>query len=58
MLHKGNLQFTNASQLNDSFDCHPSLIDYSNASNRAAKVWAKKLSGRARMVVRTKAPVQ
>ncbi len=25
-----NLQFTNASQLNDPFDCHPKLIDYSN----------------------------
>lgn len=25
-----NLQFTNASQLNDPFDCHPNLLDYSN----------------------------
>ena len=25
-----NLQLTNASQLNDPFDCHPKLIDYSN----------------------------
>ena len=25
-----NLQFTNATQLNDPFDCHPKLIDYSN----------------------------
>lgn len=24
------LQFTNATQLNDPFDCHPKLIDYSN----------------------------
>lgn len=28
MLHYGNLQFTNATQLNDPFDCHPSLIDF------------------------------
>lgn len=25
-----NLQFTNASQLNDPFDCHPNLLDYSD----------------------------
>ena len=30
MLGNQNLQFTNASQLNDPFDCHPKLIDYSN----------------------------
>ena len=30
MLHYGNLQFTNATRLNDPFDCHPSLIDFSN----------------------------
>ena len=30
MLHYGNLQFTNATQLNDPFDCHPSLIDLKN----------------------------
>ena len=28
MLHYSNLQFTNATQLNDPFDCHPSLIDF------------------------------
>lgn len=43
MLDHHNLQFTHVSQLNDPFDCHPSLIDYSNASNRAAEVWGKKL---------------
>lgn len=43
MLQMGNLQFTNASQLNDPFDCHPSLINYSNVRNRAAEVWGKKL---------------
>ena len=30
-LHYSNLQFTNATRLNDPFDCHPSLFDYSNA---------------------------
>lgn len=30
MTENKNLQFTNASQLNDPFDCHPELIDYSN----------------------------
>lgn len=31
MLHNGDLQFTNATRLNDPFDCHPSLFDFSNA---------------------------
>ncbi|MBQ6306227.1 MAG: DUF2971 domain-containing protein [Bacteroidales bacterium] len=43
MLKNHNLQFTNATQLNDPFDCHPSLIDYSNACTREAEVWGKKL---------------
>lgn len=30
MLGNKNLQFTNASKLNDPFDCHPKLIDYSD----------------------------
>ncbi len=30
MLRNSNLQFTNATQLNDPFDCHPALIDFSN----------------------------
>lgn len=30
MLKNHNLQFTNATKLNDPFDCHPSLIDFSN----------------------------
>lgn len=34
MLGKHNLQFTNATQLNDPFDCHPKLIDYSNVPAR------------------------
>ena len=30
MLHYSNLQFTNATRLNDPFDCHPSLFNFSN----------------------------
>ena len=30
MLGNKTLQYTNASQLNDPFDCHPKLIDFSN----------------------------
>ena len=30
MIWNSNLQFTNATQLNDPFDCHPKLLDYSN----------------------------
>ncbi len=30
MLHNSNLQFTNATRLNDPFDCHPALYDFSN----------------------------
>ena len=30
MLVNHNLQFTNASKLNDPFDCHPNLVDYSD----------------------------
>lgn len=30
MLQNSNLQFTNATRLNDPFDCHPSLLDFSN----------------------------
>lgn len=32
MLQNSNLQFTNATRLNDPFDCHPSLYDYSISS--------------------------
>lgn len=32
MIENSNLQFTNATQLNDPFDCHPRLIDYSKIS--------------------------
>ena len=37
MIGNQNLQFTNASQLNDPFDCHPKLIDYSNVPDIIAK---------------------
>lgn len=30
MLHNSNLQFTNSTRLNDPFDCHPALFDFSN----------------------------
>lgn len=43
MLSRSNLQFTNATRLNDPFDCHPGLIDYSNANNREAQVLGKKI---------------
>lgn len=31
MMQNSNLQFTNATRLNDPFDCHPALFDFSNA---------------------------
>ena len=34
MIGNRNLQFTNATQLNDPFDCHPKLLDYSNVPKR------------------------
>ena len=34
MLENCTLKFTNAIKFNDPFDCHPSLIDYSNIPNR------------------------
>ena len=37
MIGNQNLQFTNASQLNDPFDCHPKLIDYSDVPDHLAK---------------------
>ena len=39
MLANQNLQFTNASQLNDPFDCHPKLLDYSNVPKRKLQGW-------------------
>ena len=47
MIWNSNLQFTNATQLNDPFDCHPKLIDYSNVSEHKLhggipEEWCKK----------------
>ncbi len=43
MLGNRTLQYTNASQLNDPFDCHPKLIDYSdvpdNVRSDVPKEW-------------------
>lgn len=42
MLENHNLQFTNATKLNDPFDCHPSLIDFSNVPAEKCRVWSAK----------------
>jgi hypothetical protein len=48
MIENRNLQFTNATQLNDPFDCHPKLLDYSNVPTHGRqggffeKFWEKK----------------
>ena len=39
MIWNNNLQFTNATQLNDPFDCHPKLIDYSNVPKHIRQGW-------------------
>ena len=41
MLTNGNIQFTNATKLNDPFDCHPSLIDFTQVPTERAKPWGK-----------------
>ena len=38
MIENQKLQFTNAFQLNDPFDCHPKLLDYSNVPNGGRKL--------------------
>ena len=43
MLSNSNMQFTNATRLNDPFDCHPSLIDFSNVPEERMRVWGKDL---------------
>lgn len=45
MIGNQNLQFTNASQLNDPFDCHPKLIDYSNVPESNLQGWIPKDGG-------------
>lgn len=42
MIGNRDLQFTNASQLNDPFDCHPKLIDYSNVPDTELQGWIPK----------------
>lgn len=39
MIWNQNLQFTNASQLNDPFDCHPKLMDFSNVPKDMLHGW-------------------
>ena len=41
MLSNGNIQFANATKLNDPFDCHPSLIDFSQVLTERARTWGK-----------------
>jgi hypothetical protein len=43
MLSNSNMQFTNATKLNDPFDCHPSLIDFSNVPEERKRVWEQDL---------------
>jgi len=40
MLHHSNLMYANATTFNDPFDCHPSLIDFSNVPLKACKIWS------------------
>lgn len=39
MLHYSNLMYANATMFNDPFDCHPSLIDFSNVPVDALRGW-------------------
>ncbi|MEE3416106.1 MAG: DUF2971 domain-containing protein [Prevotella sp.] len=39
MIGNHNLQFTNATRLNDPFDCHPKLLDYSRMPASEAQRW-------------------
>ncbi len=41
MLYHSNIQFTNATKLNDPFDCHPGLIDFSKIPPERAKTWGR-----------------
>lgn len=41
MLSNCNIQFTNATKLNDPFDCHPSLIDFSQVPSEETRIWDK-----------------
>lgn len=39
MLKSSTLLFANATQMNDPFDCHPALIDFSNVPEGKCKNW-------------------
>lgn len=41
MLYYKTLQYTNALKLNDPFDCHPGLIDFSKITSEQAYPWGK-----------------
>ena len=41
MIKHHDLQFTNATKLNDPFDCHPGLIDFSKVPEHRTKYWSK-----------------
>lgn len=43
MLYYSNLQFTNATQLNNPFDCHPALIDFSKVPKQACGGWTPEI---------------
>jgi len=43
MLYYKDFQFTNATQLNDPFDCHPALIDFSNAPKKVCGGWSPEI---------------
>lgn len=43
MLENSNIQFTNATKLNDPFDCHPSLIDFSQVPAERTRIWDKEV---------------
>lgn len=42
MLGNKTLQYTNATQLNDPFDCHPKLLDFSNIPDEMTNGWIPK----------------
>ena len=39
MLDYSNLMYANATMFNDPFDCHPSLIDFSNVPIESCRGW-------------------
>ena len=43
MLYHSNLMYANATTFNDPFDCHPSLIDFSNVPPEECKGWTPKI---------------